>query len=256
MQEIIEYKGWVIAVSFLLFLGLEHLFPVVKIGANALRRILKNLLFWPINIALSLLIILPVSYGASEYVLWGRPEWFTGNIYSFFFDILILDMFIFWWHKTVHEVPFLWRFHEVHHLDEHLDTTSAIRFHFGEIFFSAFVRGALIIGLAIPLTSIVVFETLVLVFTLFHHSNVSLPLRIEKPLSYIIVTPSLHWVHHHALRQDTDSNYGTIFSFWDRLFRTKSDTLRRKEMKIGVEGKSDKALSELLILPFIKKDGS
>jgi len=166
------------------------------------------------------------------------------------FDIILLDLFIFWWHRTVHIIPFFWRFHEVHHLDEHLDTTSAIRFHFGEVLFSVLARAIVIIIFAIPFSSIVVFEAMVLVFTLFHHSNVKLPHRLENTISKLIVTPSIHWVHHHAIRKDADSNYGTIFSFWDRIFYTNSLTKRKSAMKIGVEGKKDKKFLELLISPF------
>ena len=78
-----------------------------------------------------------------------------------------------------------------------------------------------------------------------------LPTKVESTISKLIVTPSIHWVHHHAIRKDTDSNYGTIFSFWDRIFRTNSPTKRKPDMKIGVEGKKDKAFFALLIRPFI-----
>lgn len=249
MMDFIEYKGWIVAGAFILFFAYEHIRPAVPSYKNDLPRIIKNLLFWPVNIGLSLAIILPVSYAATQISLWERPVWFGGGA-GLVFDILILDLFIFWWHRAVHVIPFFWRFHEVHHLDEHLDTTSAVRFHFGEVFFSCFVRAVVIIVFAVPFLSIIIFETLILIFTLFHHSNMKLPPKIERTLSRVIVTPSIHWVHHHAIRKDTDSNYGTIFSFWDRVFHTKSKTKRRLDMKIGVEGKRDKTFLKLLIKPF------
>lgn len=252
MQEILAYKGWIVAGAFLLLFGLEHISPAVTAGLHPLRRIIKNLSFWPINIGLSLAVILPISYYAAQHAPWERPTWLSG-IPGFAFDIILLDLFLFWWHRALHEMPFFWRFHEVHHLDEHLDTTSAIRFHFGEIFFATFLRAVFIILLAIPFSSVVLFETLVLIFTFFHHSNIALPPRLENALSKIIITPSIHWVHHHAIRKDTDSNYGTIFSFWDRLFFTKSLTRRFKDMKIGVEGREDTGFLRLLIKPFIQK---
>ncbi|MBI1326205.1 MAG: sterol desaturase family protein [Alphaproteobacteria bacterium] len=252
MQEIIEYKGWIVAGAFLLLFGLEHICPAAKAGLHPVKRILKNLSFWPINIGLSLAFILPVTYWAAQHALWERPQ-ILGGIAGLALDILILDLFIYWWHRAVHEMPFFWRFHEVHHLDEHLDTTSAIRFHFGEIFFATFVRAAVVIVFAVPFTSVVIFEVLVLAFTLFHHSNIALPPRLEKPLSKIIITPSIHWVHHHAIRKDTDSNYGTIFSFWDILFRSKSKTNRFVNMRIGVEGRTDGGFLKLLLSPFISR---
>lgn len=249
MQNIIEYKGWVVAGAFVLLFGLEHIRPAVVYSLHPVRRIVKNLSFWPINIGLSLAVILPVSYFAAQNALWARPDWLSG-LSGLAFDIILLDLFIFWWHRALHEIPFFWRFHEVHHLDEHLDTTSAIRFHFGEIFFGALIRAAVIVLFAVPFASIVLFEILVLIFTFFHHSNIALKPRFENALSKIIITPSIHWVHHHAIRKDTDSNYGTIFSFWDRLFCTKSLTRRFKTMKIGVENGHDKSFISLLAKPF------
>jgi len=225
IEQILSYKGWIVGGFFLLFLLFEHLKPAVKAGDYAIWRLVKNLSFWPINIGLSLIIIVPLSYFAAQYAFWERPNWLIG-ISGLLFDFLILDLFLYCWHRTVHEIPFLWRFHEVHHLDQHLDSTSAIRFHFGEIFFAVIFRTLLILLFAIPFSSVVIFEILVLVFTLFHHSNMALPDWLEKLLSKIIVTPGIHWVHHHAVRKDTDSNYSTIFSFWDRLFNTKSKTKR------------------------------
>ncbi len=252
IEQLLEYKGWIVGGVFVLLFALEYLRPAVKAGLHPVWRIAKNLSFWPINIGLSLLVILPVSYFAAQNILWHRPDWWSGAC-GLALDILILDLFLYFWHRAVHEIPLFWRFHEVHHLDEHLDTTSAIRFHFGEIFFATIFRALVIILIALPFTSVVIFETLVLIFTLFHHSNIALPSRFETLLSKIIVTPSIHWVHHHAIRKDTDSNYGTIFSFWDHLFRTKSKTQRFQNMKIGVENLQDKKFVSLIIAPFSRR---
>lgn len=252
IEQILQYKGWSVGAIFLLLFAIEHLHPAAKTDLHWLSRIIKNLSFWPVNIGLSLAVILPVSYFATQNPLWVRPESLSG--YSgLIMDIIVLDLFIFWWHRAVHEVPFFWRFHEVHHLDEHLDTTSAIRFHFGEIFFATFVRAVVILIFAIPFTSVVMFEILVLACTLFHHSNIALSPRFENLLSKVIITPAIHWVHHHAVRKDTDSNYGTIFSFWDRVFYTKSTTTRFATMKIGVEGLTDKGFLALLLSPFSRR---
>jgi sterol desaturase/sphingolipid hydroxylase (fatty acid hydroxylase superfamily) len=249
ISDILEYKGWIVCGVFLLLFVYEHLRPAATPSLHPVWRILKNLSFWPVNIGLSLAVILPVTYFAAEHALWNRPDNMPAGL-MLAIDILILDLFIYWWHKAVHEIQFFWRFHEVHHLDEHLDTTSAIRFHFGEIFFSSIVRAIVIMLFGIPFTSVILFEILVLSFTLFHHSNIALPKRLEAVISYIVVTPSIHWVHHHAIRKDTDSNYGTIFSFWDRAFKSRSTTRRSIDMKIGVENRKDKAFLKLLILPF------
>jgi sterol desaturase/sphingolipid hydroxylase (fatty acid hydroxylase superfamily) len=89
-----------------------------------------------------------------------------------------------------------------------------------------------------------------LVGAIFHHSDARLPPRLEAALARVVITPSIHWVHHHAIRADTDSNYGTIFSFWDPLFRSKSRTRRWLAMPIGVEGRRDRPLLRLIVTPF------
>ena len=249
MSGLVEYKGLAIIAAFLCLFVLERFHPKSSSAVEPLQRVIKNLMFWPLNIGLSLVIILPVSFFAVQFHFWERPDWLS-NSTGLILDLLILDLFIFCWHRAAHEIQFLWKFHEIHHMDEHLDTTSAIRFHFGEIFFSAFARVPLLMLMAIPFSSVIIFETLVLIFTLFHHSNVALPRSFEMYMSKLIITPALHWVHHHAIRQDTDSNYGTIFSFWDRIFKTKSETQRFESMPIGVEGLGDKRFIELLKRPF------
>jgi sterol desaturase/sphingolipid hydroxylase (fatty acid hydroxylase superfamily) len=147
-------------------------------------------------------------------------------------------------------VPFLWRFHGVHHLDRILDTTTAVRFHFGEVALSALARAVVILALAIPLASVLVFETLVLIAAIFHHSNLRLSRHFERALSRVIVTPSIHWVHHHRIRADTDSNYSTVLSLWDPLFRSRSRTPRTPDLEIGVEGREELPVLGLVAAPF------
>ena len=85
---------------------------------------------------------------------------------------------------------------------------------------------------------------------MFHHSNLRLPPRFERALSFLIVTPSIHWVHHHAIRRDTDSNYASLLSVWDRLFGSRSATVRTPEMPIGTQGLKDRGIAGLLARPF------
>src|SRR6266478_3780031 len=101
-----------------------------------------------------------------------------------------------------------------------------------------------------------VFDSLVLIGAIFHHSDLRLPSWLEARLSRLIITPSIHWVHHHRRRLDTDSNYGTIFSFWDRVFGSSSPTGRRPDMAIGVEGAEEGNFLALLLRPFRGPVGS
>ena len=254
MQDLLQWK----AIILLCFAGgmiaLELLFPaarpraVAKLGngTDRLLRAAKNLALLLINAGLSPLVVIPLSAAAMHWAPQWRPDWASGLL----IDLVLLDLWIYGWHRSNHLIPFLWRFHQVHHLDEFLDVTSAVRFHFGEVILSALVRAAVIFALGIPLISVVVFETLVLMAAIFHHSNVKLPAAFENALSFVLVTPALHWVHHHAIRRDTDSNYASLLSIWDRVFQSRSATKRTPGMAIGVESRNDEPLLRLIIRPF------
>lgn len=227
----------------------ERLWPAAPRPLPAWGRVARNGGLWLVTIALSLGFVVPVTAWAAAHATPWRPAWWTGAP-GLAADILLLDLLIYWWHRANHTVPFLWRFHAVHHLDRFLDTTSALRFHFGEVALSALARAAIIVLLGFPLGSILVFESVLLAATLFHHSNLRLPARLEAALARVIITPSLHWVHHHRVRTDTDSTYGTLFSAWDRLFGSTSPTRRAPDMPIGVEGIDEKNWLGLLLAPF------
>lgn len=248
MDELLVLKTWLVLGWFAIVFLLERWFSS-DCWPNQHRRLASNGLLWLINALLSPLIILPLTAWAASYGWNWRPDWWQGVI-GLLFDLLILDMAIYAWHVANHKVSFLWRFHQIHHLDEFLDATSAVRFHFGEVILSALARAGLILVMGVPFSSVLVFELLVLVSAIFHHSNLRLPVAVERPLSWVIVTPSIHWVHHHAVREHTDSNYSTILSLWDRLFRTRSHWQRQQGMSIGVVNEHDQSLWNLLIRPF------
>jgi sterol desaturase/sphingolipid hydroxylase (fatty acid hydroxylase superfamily) len=257
---LIQSKGGVIAGFAIAVLVLERIFPAVAPLAAAhlksLRertiRLFKNVSFAAINAVLSPLVVVPLSALAAGWALPWRPPWWSGGL-GLALDLVILDLWIYWWHRANHRIAFLWRFHEVHHLDEFLDATTAVRFHFGEVLLSAAARAVVIFLLAAPIGNVVIFETLLVIATLFHHSNLKLPPAVERALAKAVVTPSIHWVHHHAIRADTDSNYATILSLWDPLFRSRSLTRRTPDMPIGVEAKGDEELARLVVRPFLAR---
>jgi sterol desaturase/sphingolipid hydroxylase (fatty acid hydroxylase superfamily) len=258
IEALLSFKAIAVGAFLLLFLIYERVRPAVDnpllvrfrgASAAAWRRLVRNAGLFGINLLVSPLIVLPVTVWAGQFSTGLRPTWLSGWT-GLAFDLVLLDFWIYWWHRANHEVPLLWRFHQVHHFDEMLDSTSALRFHFGEVVLSALVRACVIIAFDLPLSSVLLFEALVLMSTIFHHSDAWLPGHLEQALARVIITPSIHWVHHHARRTDTDSNYGTIFSFWDPLFRSKSLTKRWTTMPIGVEGRRDRPLLRLLVTPF------
>ncbi|MDH3474766.1 MAG: sterol desaturase family protein [Rhodospirillales bacterium] len=265
LETLVTWKGLVVAAWLALLFAAERLRPAAREPrvsnngqasgpaggpAGGWWRVARNLALWLANVALSPLVVLPVSYWAAGHHLGWRPVWWSGAP-GLLLDVVLLDFLIYWWHRANHVVPLLWRFHEIHHLDRFLDTTTALRFHFGEVLLSALARAVVIILLDVPIASVLVFEALVLTAAIFHHSNLRLPEGFELGLARIVITPSIHWVHHHARRVDTDSNYGTIFSFWDPLFASRSAKRRELDMPIGVEARGERGFLPLLLRPFL-----
>ena len=247
-QSLIDYKSGLVGIWLLLMLVSERLAPAVE-RLGGWGRIMRNAGLWAANIGLYIAIVVPLSCWAANVAWDWRPVWLMGWL-GLLFDIVILDFMIYWWHRANHVFPLLWRFHQVHHLDQFLDATSSVRFHFGEVLLSAFFRACVILVLGIPMTSVLVFEAMVLAAAAFHHSNMRLHSGLEGAIACVFITPSIHWVHHHAMRADTDSNYGTLFSLWDRSFRSKSSNPRRPDMAMGVEAREDEGFLALLVIPF------
>lgn len=247
METFLEYKFLIGAAVLAALLVAERLRPVAPRPPGA-GRLVSNVSLAGLNGMMSPVFTVPVTVFAATQAPDWRPDMLHGAL-GLAIDLLLLDLWIYWWHRLNHRVGFLWRFHEVHHLDEFLDVTTSLRFHFGEVILSTLVRASFIFVLDIGWTSVLVFELLVQLTSGFHHSNVALPPRLEAALRQVIVTPSHHWVHHHNIRQDTDSNYATILTVWDRIFRSWSPTRRWPDMPIGTEGRAEKPLPGLLARP-------
>ena len=255
LQSFLTFKGVLVLICLALLFCAERLVPA------AIRpdhrdsdgsRLGRNLSLWGINALLSPALVLPITaFGVAQGWGW-RPDWMAGWA-GVLIDLIVLDFWIYWWHRANHIVPLFWRFHRVHHMDEWLDVTSAVRFHFGEVLLSALARVPVILIMGMPLLSVIIFESLVLVLAGFQHSNLRLPGKLESCLSRIIITPSIHWVHHHVLRSDTNSNYGTFFSFWDRWFDSRSSNSRQLDMAIGLDDQKELKIFRLLLLPFSRK---
>jgi len=131
--------------------------------------------------------------------------------------LVLLDGWMYIWHRANHALPILWRFHRVHHADRHVDVTTATRFHLGEHLISALLRLGLIPMLGLELGHLIAYESLLIAVTQFHHADIDLG-RGDAWLRMVIVTPAMHKVHHSEWRPQTDSNYATVLSLWDRVF--------------------------------------
>ena len=132
---------------------------------------------------------------------------------------LLFDVWMYWWHRLNHRIPFLWRFHRTHHSDPRMDVTTANRFHIGEIALSSVLRVPIIALLGLQLWELAFYELAMFTVVQMHHANIAFPAWLDRALRVFIVTPFMHKVHHSRSQPETDSNYSSLFSFWDRLFR-------------------------------------
>lgn len=183
---------------------------------------------------------------------WGLAPLVTGNpLAQTLISIAILDYGLYVWHVLTHRVPFLWRFHLVHHIDLDLDASTALRFHFGEMIFSVPWRAAQIAITGASPLSLSIWQTLLFASILFHHSNVRLPVAFERVLSFLIATPRLHGIHHQASPAQSNSNWSSGLALWDLIHGTRRDT--ESAASIGVpayQREEDVTLPQCAIIPF------
>lgn len=173
--------------------------------------------------------------------------------------VFLLDYTLYLWHVSTHKAAFLWRFHLVHHVDLDLDSSTAYRFHFGEILISVIWRAMQILLIGASPEAVKIWQTIMLPAVLFHHSNIKLPADLDEGLSRIFITPKLHGIHHSAVQTETDSNWSTILSVWDRFHGTLKTDVRQDEITIGVpafQNPQDVELAHLIKLPFEKQKAS
>lgn len=170
--------------------------------------------------------------------------------------LVLLDYTLYIWHVITHKLPFLWRFHLPHHIDLDLDASTALRFHFGELVLSVPWRAGQIVLIGVSPLALSIWQTLLLISILFHHSNVHIPIETERWLSRLIVTPRMHGIHHSMVREETDSNWSSGFAVWDRLHRTIRLNVPQDEIIIGVPaypGADDVKLRTILEVPFVRQ---
>lgn len=170
--------------------------------------------------------------------------------------ILILDLAIWAQHLVTHKVPILWRFHRVHHADRDFDVTTALRFHPVEILASMMLKIGLVYLLGPAALAVLLFEIILNGTAMFNHSNLQLPLRLDRAVRLVLVTPDMHRVHHSIHRHEHDSNYGFALSVWDRIFRTyrPKPEAGHDLMTVGLEWQDERPsrLGWALMLPFRK----
>lgn len=245
--------------GMLFFLALELLIPyrpssisksrrwVTNLGLAVFNSLVLNILFAALLIQtvttvtgqkMGLLNLYPLPYGL-----------------KIFLTILFFDLILYVWHLLNHEMPFLWRFHRVHHSDLNMDVSTSSRFHIGELALSAVIKIGLIFFLGADLIGLTLFESLLVLTSQFHHCNLKVPAWFERIYWVLFVPPSMHRIHHSVVIKERNSNYGTIFSLWDRLLETLLTRVDPVRIRIGIGAyqKVEQLLfSRLLIMPFTK----
>jgi sterol desaturase/sphingolipid hydroxylase (fatty acid hydroxylase superfamily) len=243
--------------AFAVLVWLERRCPLRREVEPKLTRTARNLAVAGIGAVALQLMESPVALGLAALVerhdlgllnLVRLPMWLETTL-----AIVLLDYTLYVWHVLTHKVPFLWRFHLVHHVDLDLDASTALRFHFGELAISVPWRAAQVIIIGVSPLAYLTWQTFVFLSILFHHSNVELPISLERWLNRLIVTPRMHGIHHSIVREETNSNWSSGLTIWDRLHGTLRLNVPQDEVTIGVPAyrkPEDVELLKILAMPF------
>lgn len=269
METIIQYfseipslhRGLILVGGIAFFWLIEEVKPLFKMQYNKISHAGINIFFTLTTIIVNFgmaFILVKTAFFVDEHKM-GLLHWLPEmNIVLYtILGLLLLDLIgAYLAHWVQHRVSWLWRFHLIHHTDTWVDTTTANRHHPGEsvIRFLFTTLGVLVVGA--PMWMVFLYQSLSVVFSQFNHANFSITKKFDKILSFAIVSPNMHKVHHHHQLPYTDTNYGNIFSVWDRLFGTFS-YLEKDKIIFGIdtfpEENEHNKLVSLLKIPFLKK---
>jgi sterol desaturase/sphingolipid hydroxylase (fatty acid hydroxylase superfamily) len=249
----------ILTILALLFV-LERLFPLRKRARALGARLLVNFLISALTFFVAAFLVRPAAQAALH---WANARPF-GLIHlvplpaplAFVISFLLMDLAFYYWHIANHRIPFLWRFHNVHHIDPDLDVSTGFRFHFGEVTMSVVFRVLQVSLIGLSGWAFAVYELVFQANTLFHHSNLRLPIRFERWLNKALVTPRMHGIHHSQVQRENNSNYGVVFPWWDLLHRTLGLNIPQTEIAVGIAGYSlrdDNELRNALLMPFRKQ---
>ena len=258
----VERMAFIVGSLVILWI-LEGAIPLLPLRykKNKFRHAMVNFTFTIIHLIIHTgfgILIVKLSDWAEE-VHFGLVYWFNMSIVlSIIVSALVLDLFGGWLsHFIEHKIPLFWRMHIIHHADNNVDVTSGLRHHPLESVWRGlfFLIGIIICGA--PIYAVMIYQTLLTIFTGFTHANISLNTTVDRVLSYILVSPNMHKVHHHWKQPYTDSNYGAVFSIWDRLFAT-FKSLAPKDIRYGLDryypNEKDEDILSLMKKPFEKLD--
>ena len=251
-------RGLIIAGGLVFFWMLESIIPLFKFNYKRYRHAGLNLFFTLTTIIINFIF----AFGITLTADWANDTHFgvlhIVELPSWLFVLLglmILDLIsAYWIHYIQHQVKWMWKFHLVHHADTWVDTTTANRHHPGESVFRAVFTLIAVFVSGAPAWLVLLYQTLSAALSQFNHANIHLPRWLDTAIGWVLVSPDMHKVHHHYTQPLTDSNYGNIFSFWDRLFGTYIKVEKTAELKYGIDTHMNEAehnrMSNLLQMPF------
>jgi len=234
-----SHRALILAGGIALFWLWETAEPLLRFDYRKGRHALVNLFFTGttivVNFLLAFLLLRASEWAVAREVgvlfLWpGLPV-----VVQLLVGLLVLDLVSAWVaHWVQHKTPMLWRLHLVHHSDRHVDTTTANRHHPGESVVRFGFTLAAVVLTGAPMWMVFLYQSLSVVLSQFNHANIALPAALDRAISWILVSPDMHKVHHHYVLPHTDSNYGNLFSVWDRLFGT-FRTIDRAQLTYGID---------------------
>jgi sterol desaturase/sphingolipid hydroxylase (fatty acid hydroxylase superfamily) len=247
----------IVAGTFLTLAILERRRPLRRSRQSSLQRTGRNLAIAAIGSVALQLAEAPFVKRVAAFVerrRWGLLKWLQLPVWlEVCAAVVLMDYTLYLWHILTHRVPALWRFHAVHHVDLDMDASTALRFHFGELALSTPWRLAQILLIGTSPLALSIWQTALLAAILFHHSNLELPIELERWLSRVLVTPRMHGIHHSTLRKEADSNWSSGLAVWDWLHRTLKLNVHQQDITLGVpslQSAEDVGLAEMLRLPF------
>lgn len=234
-------------IAFVVLAALELNHPERRLPLKQLRRSYQtNINLFIFNsIVISLLSATPLLMLADRYSDRGLLSYIANPAWKALLSFLLLDLLLYCWHRISHSFDGLWMFHKVHHNDPYLNVSTAFRLHIVELLIITVLKSAYIILLGVDKTMVLTNETLLALFIMFHHANISF--RGERRLGQVIIAPYLHRAHHSTERSEHDANYGAVFSLWDRLFGTFTE---REPLEIGIKNSSPQTVLGLIKFGF------
>jgi sterol desaturase/sphingolipid hydroxylase (fatty acid hydroxylase superfamily) len=220
MQFVHFIRPYAIGIVFLFVYVGEHFFPQQKPSIDY-QHDGFNILVGVVNGGITFLL----GYYFQEFIQWTNdnhfgllqlthiPLWAAIPL-----GLLLIDCFMYWWHRMNHFLPFLWYFHRFHHQDDKVNSTSAVRFHTGELVLSFVARAFVFPLLGVSVNMIIIYSLFFFPVVILHHSNIRISSKSDTFIRSFVVSPFMHRTHHSKFRQDTDSNYSSLLPYWDMIF--------------------------------------